>query len=138
MTIEAVIFTRLSTHAGVSALVSNRISPVDAPQNDQMPAITHRQLSGPPIRVMGGVTGLVRAIFQFDCWSGKRVDGTRGTPDEAKALARQVILALEGWNNTVGTVVQYATLVGGPLDLAPEENGALYHVEVEFEIFYEE
>lgn len=137
MTIEAVIFTRLSTFAGLSALVATRVYPVNLPQDVAMPAISYRRINAARVSAMGVDTGLVRATFQFDCWSGGHADGTGGTFDEARAVADQVIAALKRWRNTSGTVVQDSFLTRD-LDLPPEEDGRTYHSEVEFEIFYEE
>ena len=137
MTIEAVIFTRLSTFAGVTALVGDRTFFVEVPQNSEMPAISYRRITGERIPVMGVNSGLVRALFQFDCWSGEKADGTRGSVDEARAVADQVIKALDRWTNTVGTVVQ-DSFPRRDLDLPPEEDGKMYHSAVDFEIFFEE
>lgn len=137
MTIEAAIYTRLSTFAGLTALVGNRTFPAQVPQNEDMPAVSYRRIAAERIEAMGVDTGLVRALFQFDCWSAEHANGTRGSFDEARAVADQVTLALKRWRNTVGTVVQDSFLVRD-LDLPPEENGLVYHSEVEFEIFFEE
>ena len=137
MTIEASIYTRLSTFAGVTGLVGNRTFPVEVPQNSDMPAISYRRIATERTLVMGVNSGLVRALFQFDCWSGVHANGTRGSVDEARAVANQVVKALDRWSNTVGTVVQ-DSIPRRDLDLPPEEDGKTYHSEVEFEIFYEE
>lgn len=137
MTINASIFTRLSTFAGLTALVGNRSFPVEVPQNSEYPAVSYLKITGERVLVMGVNSGLVRALFQFDCWSGEHANGDRGTYDEARAVADQVVKALDRWTNTVGTVVQ-DSIPKRDLDRPPEENGRLYHSLVEFEIFFEE
>ena len=81
-------------------------------------------------------TGLVRARFQFDCWSGEHENGDSGTFDESKAVAKQVRLALQRWRNTSGTVVQDTFMIGDQ-DLT-EHDTETYHAALDFEIFYEE
>ena len=136
MTVEAEIFTRLKDFAGLSALVSDRIYPVTMPQEVEMPAVSYRRVSAERISAMGVDTGLVRARFQVDCWSGEHSDGTVGTFDEAKAVAKQVRLALQRWRNTSGTVVQ-DTFMKGEQDLH-EHDTKTYHAALDFEIIYEE
>ena len=136
MTVEAEIYTRLKDFAGLSALVSDRIYPVTMPQNVEMPAVSYRRVSAERISAMGVDTGLVRARFQVDCWSGEHDDGTVGTFDEARAVAKQVRLALQRWRNTSGTVVQDTFMIGDQ-DLH-EHDTETYHAALDFEIFYEE
>ena len=136
MTIEAVIKTRLSGFAGLSALVSDRIYPVTLPQNVEMPAVSYRRVSAERVSAMGVDTGLVRARFQFDCWSGEHKNGDSGTFDEARAVAKQVRLALQRWRNTSGTVVQDTFMVGDQ-DLH-ESDTETYHAALDFQIVYEE
>ena len=136
MTVEAEIKTRLSGFAGLSALISDRIYPVTLPQNVEMPAVSYRRVSAERVSAMGADTGLVRARFQFDCWSGEHENGDSGTFDEAKAVAKQVRLALQRWRNTSGTVVQDTFMIGDQ-DLH-EHDTETYHAALDFEIFYEE
>ena len=136
MTIEAVIFTRLSGFAGLSALVSDRIYPVTLPQNVEMPAVTVALVSDIRIQAMGGFTGLVRARYQVTSWSGEHDDGTAGNPDEAVAVAKQLISALDGWTNTVGTVVQHSEVINKLQ--RHEADTQTYFVPVDVRISYEE
>jgi len=136
MSIEAEIFTRLSGFAGLLALVGSRIYPVELPQNVEMPAVNYQRVSAPRVSAMGVDTGIVLARFQFDCWSGEHADGTMGTFDETRAVAKQVRLALQRWRNTSGTIVQDSFIVGD-IDV-PEPEPGTYHAALDFKIIYEE
>ena len=137
MTIEAEIYTRLSGFAGLSALVSTRIYPRgEMPQNVEMPALSYQRISAERPSAMGVDTGLVRARFQFDCWSGVHRDDTEGTFDESRAVFEQVRLALQRWRTTSGTIVQ-DTFIVGDQDLYETESKT-FHAVLDAEIIYEE
>lgn len=85
--IEELLFTRLSTFAGLTALVSTRIYPVIMPQETVKPAVTYQLISSPREVAMGSDPGLVKARFQLNAWAT--------TALEARNVIKQVRLALE-------------------------------------------
>ena len=66
MSVAEQIFTRLSTDAAVSALVSNRIYPNHFKQQDILPAVRYTRISSVQYHTMGVDVPLERARFQID------------------------------------------------------------------------
>jgi hypothetical protein len=95
--IDTALFTRMSTFAALTALVSTRIYPVTMPQAATFPCVTYQQISGVRDYVMGNQSGLVRARFQVDSWSE--------TYAETRSVSEQVRLALSNYAGTSDTVV---------------------------------
>jgi hypothetical protein len=92
MRLEQALFNHLSTHAGLMAVVGDRIYPYKRPQGCAFPAVTYRRVSGARVRTFGGSTGKPR--IQVDCCGKSYAD--------AKAVADQVIAALEGFTGLLG------------------------------------
>ena len=93
MSIESTLYTRLSTFAGLTALVSTRIYPLIAPQGVTYPAVTYQRISTMPREVaMGSDPGIARARIQVTAWGD--------TYTSVKAIADQIRLALERYNTT--------------------------------------
>lgn len=92
MTVEAVLFTRLST---IVTLVANRVYPLELPQGGTLPAVTYQKIDGPLERAMGADHDVVRARYQIDSWASDYAG--------VKAVAAQVSLALENWRNKTST-----------------------------------
>lgn len=100
MKAEKVIHNRLSTHAGVSALVSTRVYPLVLPQEPTYPAITYAKVSSQRIEAVHSDPGMAIIRIQVTCWAL--------TFDSVKSLAEQVRLALERY----GTAVTGTTIAG--------------------------
>ena len=131
MTVEAEIYDRLSGHAGLSALVINRIYPNHVPQNVTLPAVSYHRVSAVRPSAMGADSGVVRARFQVDVWASSFADASGARP-----VAEQVRLALQRWSTTSGTIVQ-ETFFLNERDLY-EDRRDLHHAALDFEINYEE
>ena len=105
-TIDSALFSRLSGHAGLKALVSSRIYPPPAPQNAAYPLVTYQEIDRQPIHVMGGTAGVVHIRCQIDCWAE--------TLAAAKAVAAQVAAALDNYSGTSdGIVIKNSFLESG-------------------------
>lgn len=96
MSIETALYGYLSTYAGLTALVSTRIYPLQLPPKPTLPAVTYAKVSGPRIRAMGNTNQGGRPRFQLLCW-GETYAGS-------KAVAAQVQAALEGYSGVMGGV----------------------------------
>lgn len=130
MTIEELIFTRLSGFAGLAALVSTRIYLGVLPQNAAMPAVSWRRVTDatPQPQQLAGQPDLIRARFQFDCWAT--------TYASARNVRDQVRLALKRWSDIGPPVVQVAFAISA-IDLY-EDDTELHHLIADYEINYEE
>lgn len=67
--VENYIFQHLSTSATVTALVSNRIYPLKAPQNPTYPFIVYQRVSCSPEYGVDGFHNLSNVTIQFDCYA---------------------------------------------------------------------
>lgn len=127
MAIEETLYTRLSTHAGLSALVSTRISPNIKAQDSALPAVTYRRVSSTRFSAMAVDAEVVKARFQIDVWAS--------TYDSAAAVRDQVRDAMQRWRNTSpGTVVQ-DTFIITETDLF-EDDTRQQHIAIDVEINY--
>ena len=132
MSVEATLFTRLTTHAGLSALISTRVHPNKLPQGVALPAVSYRRVSAARVSAMGADTGLVRARFQFDAWAA----GYQALLD----VKEQLRLALERFSTTTGTVIQDIFFLNETdmFEAAKEREAEIHHGALDFEIIYEE
>ena len=95
MNVDESLYARLSTYAGLIALTSTRIYPVELPQTPTLPAITYYRVNAPTEHVMGETTSdIERATYRIQCWGA--------TMTSARAVAAQVIAALDGFSGLLG------------------------------------
>lgn len=130
--IEEALYAHLSAYANLTALVSNRIYPKILPQKGTYPAITYQKISGPRLHTLQTDPGTARPRFQISCWAQ--------TYNQAKAVAKQVQIALQDFSGVMGGVggVQVdAVLLENEYDAFEDETG-LYQVPVDFIIWHQE
>ncbi len=104
MTVEATLYTQLSTYAGLTALVGTRISPPPAPVNAAYPLVTYQKIVSPRVHAMGVDPGLAESHFQVTVWGASFLDVVN--------VAEQVRKALQDFTNTTVQRVFY----GGEID----------------------
>jgi hypothetical protein len=128
------VYTILSSAAGVTAITSTRIYPIQAPQNVTKPYITYQRISTERDYTLGGPDGLVNAILQVDCWAA--------TNDAARSLADAVRLAFDDYRGTSSSVVIQGTFLHNDFDNWEQELAGgeplLHRVTLEFSAWYEE
>lgn len=95
MTIQAALYAELTGDATVSGLVSTRIYPLYAPQAAALPYIVYQLISRETAYAHASATGLQRPRIQVRC--------VAATYDGAEALAAAVESALSGFNGTLGS-----------------------------------
>lgn len=129
MSLDTVLYTRLTTFAGLTALIENRVyARNELPQGAVLPAVSFMRAGVERVSAMGVDTGLARARIQVDAWAS--------TYDGVRAVAEQLRLALQRWRNATGTVVQ-DTYVLTELDLYETET-RLHRVMFDFDVVYVE
>lgn len=128
MTVETVLFSRLSGFAGLNALISNRVYPTVIPQNSPLPVVSYRRISTTRESAMGSDTGIARARFQLDSFAESF--------SAVRPVAEQVRAALQRWRNNSGTVVQDSFILSEDDDYDHETK--LYRVMQDFEVIYVE
>ena len=130
MSIKETLYTHLTGHAGLSALISTRLYPRHLPQNPVYPAVTYERISTPRIKVMGGVSGIAYPRFTFTAWSDD--------VDECDAVAEQLRAALDAyWGTVDGTEIKYSS-TEDESDAEYDEDVGAYASEVDFIIWHEE
>lgn len=97
MSLQSDLYSHLSTYAGLTALVDERIYPLVAPQGAAYPHCVYSIVSNVRSYSHGGYSGLDRVRVQISCYA--QDSSTGAGYDMAKAVAAQVIAALENWNN---------------------------------------
>ena len=69
MTAETALVARLNASPNVTALVANRIFPLEAPQEAPAPWIVYQRVSTNPFIVLHGSSGLDDPRIQFNIWA---------------------------------------------------------------------
>lgn len=132
--IEAAIHTRLTGFAGLSALVAARVYPMHLQQPPTLPALTYQRIGGRREGALG-VDVAVYQRMQIDIWAE--------TYAAAKAVAKQVRLALQRWSdNAADPRVLDCTLERDtdlPVDLTAINSGSgEFRVSQDYVVLYEE
>lgn len=94
--IEKAIVSKLVGTSAVNNLISGRIYPLQLPQTPTLPAITFQRVDGPREHHFEGASGIAHPRIQIDTYAR--------TYPEVVELAKQVRIALDGFDGAVGTV----------------------------------
>lgn len=89
MTLDAVLFAYLSAHAGLSALIGDRVYPDEAPQGVEVPFIVRRLIDETRESGFGADIGVVRARHQLDVYARSHA--------ERSSVKTQLRGALQRW-----------------------------------------
>ncbi len=95
--IDQAVYTRLTGHVGVAALVGARVYPIILPQGETGDSIVYRRISTQPVSALNDDTDLESARYQFTCYAR--------TSMAAQAINAQVRAAWQRYNGIVSTVV---------------------------------
>lgn len=129
MAIADVLKTRLTAFAGLSALVSTRVHPAEAPQNSTRPYVTYQAVSEFREYGFGGGIGIVRARYQFDVFAEGYASG--------RAVIEQLRQALDFWSNPSSSPEVIRVFVQGVVDGYEPDTG-FFHPIIDFEVIYRE
>ncbi len=129
--VEAVLYSKLTSFAGVTALVADRVYPLLAPQDITRPFITYQRISSPRIKNLQGASYTAQTRFQIDCYALSYM--------AARELSGQVRLALDGWSNlTTAVAIKGSSLINDSDFPVTETDPKLYRVMMEFLITHDE
>lgn len=126
--IEQVIVTRLTSFAGLSALIGQRVYPKRSPQSPTLPYVTYQAVSGSSQQFLNDPTDVAMPRIQVDAWARSH--------ESARAVSGQIVAALHLWrDNTTTPRVIESKLEGEPQDIdEPDVN--LHRVSQDFEVWY--
>lgn len=111
MSIEALVYGRLTTYSGITAIASTRTYPMKLGQYPTLPAVTYQKISNSEQK---GTSTLKDSRWQINCWSKERENGNGYS--EAHSLAAQVKAAFEEWHDLDQTPGVLMARVVGELD----------------------
>lgn len=130
--IESEVYTRLSNHAGLTALTT-QIWPYDPPQGTRMPLILYSLVDATPEHAMGSDPGLTHSMFEI------RVEAD--DPLESRNVSVQVKGAMDRWRSSTGDVEVHDTLrqyERAGVDYVDEGDRKVYFSELGFMIHHGE
>lgn len=139
MNIEQGLYKHLSGTTVLTALTSDRIYPLIAPQGASVPFITYQQISNPKIHAMQADPSIWQPRFQLNSFAD--------TYAGAKAVAKQVETALKDYKTVVsglfgdgtsGVDVQriFAENEIDLTDIDPDTMSATFHISQDFIIWH--
>jgi hypothetical protein len=123
VSIEETIFTRLSTHAGLVALVGVRIYPLVAPEGVTKPFVIYQKISTGTVHAMSADPSLESPRFQVSAYGD--------TYASAKTVVAQILDALRDYTNAT---IQRSFYENSSDFYEPETS--LYHVPVDFVVWH--
>ena len=130
--IEEGLVTHLATRGGLVDLVGERIYPGLAPDDAPPPYITYLTVSDVGGRTLSRAAGFSVARIQLDCWGVLGNDGY----SQAKRIAEQLRLGLDGFRGRWGTYVVQASWLEDKRDLGEFPDEA--RVSVDIMVWYQE
>lgn len=136
-TIEEALSAYLLGQAAITAMIDQRLYPMNLPQNTPYPALTYEQVAEAGLMAHDGPGELVSGRYQFDCCSNDY--------DRAKLLAREVKRALNGYRGMMsdpspgsGQGVNVAGIFFiSELDIY-EDAAKMFRVSIDFNLMYKE
>lgn len=129
MAAEAALVARLLAATGVTALVGDRIAPLQLPEKPTYPGIAYRLVDRDPVSTFGDDQALSSHMIEVECWGASMAS--------ARAVGDAVRGALQRWRGSAGGVTVQATFLGGAFtDYDPETRS--YSETIDFTLWVEE
>ena len=134
MTLKAALYSYLSGHAGLTALIGERLYPSTAPPGAPLPRITFQRISEASERHQTAAAGLAISRVQFDCWGRSTV--------EVEDVAEQLRQALETYRGDMGGLTVRYAMIESTIDQyePPEDAGerGIHRVTSDYAIWHEQ
>ena len=93
--VHATLYDRMTAYTGLTDLVGTRIYRQPVPLHVDLPAVTYQLISSRRMRAAGGAVHVVERV-QVNCWAD--------TPDDADAVADEIVSAFDHWRDESGSV----------------------------------
>lgn len=120
--------TLLRAHAGLTALVAQRIYRGEQPQKSSAPYVVFRQIDDDPVATMAGNRALTRTPVA--------VESVAATDAQALLVAAQVKAAMSSYMGSPGGVEIQSILRSGQTDEGLDEDTRLYTIEQTYTVWY--
>lgn len=129
MHINDALYGYLSTHAGLTTLISDRIYPDNIPQDSTLPAITYIRISTQRMHEFEKDSKTVNTTIQFTIWAASR--------KITKTVSTQLRKALQDYSGVMNSVRVSAVLL---LDETDDYNNEtrLFNTYMDFKIIHDE
>ena len=128
--VEDLMFTRVTTTAGVSAIVSTRMYPGEAPSAAVVPYLVYRRIAADRPQAFGSAPGNVRATFE--------VVSVESTPKLARTLAAAVRAALHRWRDATGPPVVEDVFLEAEDEPLVDGKDKRFEIVQDYMVFYRE
>ena len=109
MSVSQQINARLQGYPPLTALISNRVYPMQAEQGVTIPYAVYSPISETREHAMGEDAGVVVSRYQFDCYST--------TYGETMHIVREIRHAMDRWRSLSGSPVITDTLIDNAIPL---------------------
>lgn len=132
MEIGEALYSYLSSHSGLSSLVSTRIYPLALPQGTVLPAITYQRVTSERYHALQQDSSLTNHTFQFSIFGTKYSD--------VESVSEQLRSALQNYSGTMGGVAGInvqAVLIGNEIDGYDDKTKEHYKY-IDYEIYFDE
>jgi len=131
LTLGQAMYGHLSGTTAVTALTSNRIYPLIAPQGASLPFVVYQQISNPGIHAMISDPAIRSPRFQVASFA-ETYSGVRAVAEQVKSALQDYRTAVDGLfgDNTSGVDVQ-RVFFENEIDLSdidPDTMAATYHI----------
>ena len=131
MDIEEALVKRLLNHAGLKALINNKIYPEEIPQGTQLPAVFWIKVSDIKDHFLTGQSNLERPIYQFTAQANSK--------GAVKPVAEQIKAALCDYQGDLhGVEVQKIELQNELSSMEKSSDGTIriFYEDLEFEVTF--
>jgi hypothetical protein len=118
--IEEALYNLLKDNAGVSAVVSGRIYPIELPQNCTLPALVYQVVTSLHEESHEGSSGLAASAIEIEAWAETALG--------ARDLGELVRAALQGYAGTKSSVVIHGILDWTSNEILAEDTGFYEHI----------
>lgn len=129
MTIEADLYSLLTSSTNIAAYSSNRVYEEQLPQSAIYPAINYFLVSAVREPLMGLDAVNIQSRFQIDCWAT--------SPSSVNAFTNVVISAIERYKSSTGTMAIESIFIDDVQVIAEKDpDEAVFRRTIDALVFY--
>jgi hypothetical protein len=118
VSIETAVRRRLSDDAGVTALVSTRISPEWRREGTALPALVYSVESRTPVRTLTGTTSLAEFVVSVDC-----IAATMSGARELAAAVSDILNDNTSYGTVDGTLIRWSATEDEDVERMDDQEG---------------